>query len=338
MELYSTIMRALFAAAAARLKSPRLSANIVEKTDSSVGKALMPTDLDPGMPDRAAIDAEYDPSLRVASRQPYLDWYLRESAQAREKLDCSLDIPFGPSAAETLDIFPSQTSNSPVVMFIHGGYWRAFSSKEFSFFASGLVPHGITVAVMNYALCPQVTIAEITRQSQAAVAWLAGNAQRYGGNPAEIFVAGHSAGGQQVGMLMSGAGSRGLGGASQEAEDAARLIKGGIGISGLFDLRPLQHSWVQPSLQLTDSLAAEQSPLLQIPRHAAPLLLTVGGDESASFLSQSQNYLAAWRKAGLDGEYFPQPGRNHYESVYGFADPASALSRAAAAFIRPGKT
>lgn len=295
----------------------------------------MPTEFDPAPPDRAAIDAEYDPSLRVASRQPYLDWYLRESAQAREKLECRLDIPFGPTPAETLDIFPSQTPNSPVLMFIHGGYWRAFSSKEFSFFASGMVPHGITVAVMNYTLCPQVTIAEITRQSRAAVAWLAGNARQYCGNPAEIFAAGHSAGGQQVGMLLSGTGSRGVDAASREADDAARLLKGGIAISGLFDLRPLQHSWVQPSLQLTDSLAAEQSPLLQIPRQAAPLLLTVGGDESTSFLSQSQNYLAAWKKAGLDGEYFAQPGRNHYESVYGFADPASALSRAAAAFIRP---
>ena len=294
----------------------------------------MPTELDPAAPDRAAIDAEYDPSLRVASRQPYLDWYLRESAQARGKLDCRLDVPFGPTPAETLDIFPSQTPNSPVLMFIHGGYWRAFSSKEFSFFASGLVPHGITVAVMNYALCPQVTIAEITRQSRAAVAWLAANARQHCGNPANIFVAGHSAGGQQVGMLLSGASRRERDAASREAEDAARLLKGGIAISGLFDLRPLQHSWVQPSLQLTDSLAAEQSPLLQIPTQAAPLLLTVGGDESDAFLSQSQNYLAAWKKAGLDGEYFPQPGRNHYESIYGFADPASPLSTAVAAFIR----
>ena len=297
----------------------------------------MPTELDPAAPDRAAIDAEYDPSLRVASRQPYLDWYLHESAQARETLDCRLDVPFGPTPAETLDIFPSQTPNSPVLMFIHGGYWRAFSSKEFSFFASGMVPHGITVAVMNYALCPQVTIAEITRQSRAAVAWLAGNARQHCGNPAEIFVAGHSAGGQQVGMLLSGSGARGVDAASREAEDAARLVKGGIAISGLFDLRPLQHSWVQPSLQLTDSLAVEQSPMLQIPSQAAPLLLTVGGDESAAFLSQSQNYLAAWKKAGLDGEYFPQPGRNHYESIYGFADPASPLSIAVADFIEPAR-
>jgi arylformamidase len=287
----------------------------------------MTTEYDPP-PDRAAIDAEYDPSLRVASRQPYMDWYLRESAKARESLDCRLDIPYGPTPEETLDIFPSRTPNSPVLMFIHGGYWRALSSKEFSFFASGMVPHGITVAVMNYALCPQVSIAEITRQSRAAVAWLAGNIQRYCGNPANIFVAGHSAGGQQVGMLLSG-------GCSREAAFAAQLLKGGIAVSGLFDLRPLKHSWLQPSLQLTDDLVSEQSPLMRVPKKAAPVLVSVGGEESASFLAQSLNYLAAWKNAGLYGEYFPQPGYNHYEAVYGFGDPDSALARATAAFIRP---
>jgi arylformamidase len=276
--------------------------------------------------DSAAIDAEYDPSRRVESRQPFMDWYVRQSALARETLDCRLDIPFGPSPAETMDIFPSPIPNSPVLMFIHGGYWRSLSSKEFSFVAAGMVPHGFTVAVMNYALCPQVTIAEITRQSRAAAAWLARTARQYGGNPAQIFVAGHSAGGQQVGMLLSG-------GRSPEADAAAALIKGGIAISGIFDLRPLQRSWLQPSLQLTDALAAEQSPLLQIPSQAAPLLVSAGGDESSALLGQSDNYLAAWRNAGLDGEYYAQPGLNHYEAVYGFADPAGPMSRAVADFI-----
>ena len=140
---------------------------------------------------------------------------------------------YGPTPAETLDLFPSAAPGSPVVMFIHGGYWRALRSKEFSFVASGLVPHGITVAVMNYALCPTVTIAEITRQSHAAVAWLAENAWQFSGDPDHLFVAGHSAGGQQVGMLLGRTPRR-------PARRRAGAIKGGITISGLFDLRPLQ--------------------------------------------------------------------------------------------------
>ena len=277
--------------------------------------------------ERARIDAEYDPELRVGSRVPFLDWYNRQSALARTTLEFTPDVPYGPSAAETLDIFPSQTPGSPVLMFIHGGYWRALSSKEFSFVASGLIPHGVTVAVMNYLLCPQVSIADITRQSRAAVAWLSRSAWRFSGDPTNIFVAGHSAGGQQVGMLLS---------ADRLLEPGAstNLLKGGIAISGIFDLRPLQHSWLQPTLRLTDSESAEQSPLLQIPRQASPLLATVGGDESAAMRGQTERYCAAWRAAGLDAAFFAQPGLNHYEAVYGLADPASPLSQAVAEFMK----
>ncbi len=277
--------------------------------------------------DRAAIDEQYDPSRRVESRQPFTDWYVRESLLTRESLEGRLDIPFGPTPAETIDIFPSNSPASPVFMFIHGGYWRAFSSKEFSFVARGMVPHGITVAVMNYALCPQVSIAEITRQSRAAVDWLRRHAREHRGDPERIFVAGHSAGGQQVGMLLSGDRE------PRGAADAGRL-RGGIAVSGVFDLRPLQHSWLQPTLQLTDALAEEQSPLLHIPTLGAPLLVTVGGDESEAFLDQSRRYLSAWREAGFGAEYLAQPGLNHFEAIYGFAEPDSVLARASADFIR----
>jgi len=276
-------------------------------------------------PDGAWIDAQYDPERRVGSRQPFIDWYVRESALAREQPDCRLDVPYGAGPGETVDVFPSRIPGSPVLLFIHGGYWRALSSKEFSFVAAGMVPHGVTVAVMNYTLCPQVTIPDITRQSHAAVAWLARNAASFSGDPGRIFLAGHSAGAQQVGMLLS----VGL----PEGASGAGTVSGGIAISGIFDLRPLQHSWLQPSLKLTDTVSVEQSPLFHIPRLAPPLLVSVGGEESEGLIGQSQRFHAAWREEGLSGEYFLQPGINHYEAVYGFADPASPLALKVADFI-----
>jgi arylformamidase len=275
--------------------------------------------------DTAAVDAEYDPEKRVGSRQPFIDWYVRESILARSRLDCRSDLAYGTTPREILDVFPSSVPGSPVLLFIHGGYWRALSGKEFSFVASGLVPHGITVAVMSYALCPAVTIAEITRQSHAAVAWLAGNAWQFAGDPTNLFAAGHSAGAQQVGMLLS---------SSKQAGRAAGAVKGGIAISGVFDLQPLRHSWLQPTLKLTDECAAAQSPLLHIPKRAAPLLVSVGGSESNAFLRQTQDYLAAWKAAGLSGEYLAQPGRNHYDAIFGLADPQSPLVRGIVEFMR----
>jgi arylformamidase len=89
-----------------------------------------------------------------------------------------LDVSFGSTIEETLDIFPAQDPDAPILVFIHGGYWRSNSSKEFSWVALGPVALGFTVVITNYALCPKVTLPEITRQSRAAIAWVEQNVQR----------------------------------------------------------------------------------------------------------------------------------------------------------------
>jgi len=283
----------------------------------------------PGRFDQALIDAEYDPERRAGPRGPYLERYVRESEEARRTLDARLDVPYGPGPRETLDIFPCGLQGAPAVLFIHGGYWRALSCKEFSFVARGLVPHGITVGVMSYSLCPEVGIADITRQSRRAVGFLARDAAVAGGGgvPGRIFVAGHSAGGQQVGMLMAQ-------GEEGGADDAASHIKGGIAISGIFDLRPLRHSWLQPTLRLTEEAAADQSPLLKIPSRSAPALICVGGEESPALIGQSLDYHAARTRAALRSEYYVLQGQNHYQVIDPLADPGSPLTARIVAFIR----
>jgi arylformamidase len=271
--------------------------------------------------DQAAIDADYDPERCAGPRGPYIERYARESEQARRALDGRLDIPYGPNPRERMDIFPSGRPGSPMMIFIHGGYWRALSCKEFSFVARGLVPHDITVGVVNYVLCPEVTIADITRQCHAAVAFLADNADRYAGDPGRIFAMGHSAGGQQVGMLLS-------------HNEAPGPIKGGITISGLFDVRPLQHSWLQPALKLTEESAADQSPMLRIPTRSAPALVSVGGEESPALLKQSLDYHAARTEAGLKSEFYLLDGLNHYQAVDPLVDPESAFTARIVAFMR----
>ncbi len=273
-----------------------------------------------------AIDSEYNIELAVGDMGPYVEWFVGGSARARAELPCVLDLPFGPTRDETLDIFPARKPNAPVLLFVHGGYWRTLSSKEFSLVARGPLAHNVTVVISNYSLCPKVTIAEITRQSRAAVAWLAHNIERYNGDPGRIFVAGHSAGGQQVGMLAATdwPGEYGL---------PVDVVKGGIPISGLFDLRPFRHSWLQAKLQLDADLIERQSPLFHIPSQAPPLLVTLGGDESREFHRQSADYVAAWRAAGHRANTFAQPGKNHLTAIAGFEDPASELCHALMDFI-----
>jgi arylformamidase len=256
--------------------------------------------------------------MSVPDFMVYADLFVGESAKARATMNCILGVRFGPTLDETLDIFPADDPDAPILVFIHGGYWRILSSAEFSFAAIGPVQRGYTVIVTNYSLCPKVSMSEITRQSRAALAWLATADLKFNGDRRRIFVSGHSAGGQQTAMLL------GTDWAGEYGLDSA-IIKGGLSISGLFDLRPLPYSFVQPKLQLTREMIERESPLLQIPRAAPPLFLSVGGEEPAEFRRQSRDYCDACSGAGLAGEYFEQPGKNHFTAIDGLLEPHSPL-------------
>lgn len=151
---------------------------------------------------QAQIDAQYNPAIALADPTQPARHYAQRSADARTRLPCTLDVPYGPTLAETLDIFPASGAKAPVFVFLHGGYWRALSSKDFSCVALGLQPLGITTVVVNYALCPHVTVDEITRQVRAAVAWTYRNIERHGGDPSRIALGGHSAGAHLTAMCL----------------------------------------------------------------------------------------------------------------------------------------
>lgn len=267
---------------------------------------------------QAEIDAQYDVEGSVDDFGVYVDFFLSNSERVRKKLKPVLDIPYGPTAAEHIDFYPARAPDAPVHLFIHGGYWQSLSSKEFSFVAEGLVDAGVAVAIVNYDLCPNVTMTEIVRQNRAAVKWLYENARRYNSDPDRISVSGHSAGGHLTAMLMATdwAGTYGL------PQD---VVKSGCAISGLFDLAPLQHSWLQPNLQLNAEEIARNSPIHHLPQSAGPLIVTLGGDESAEFHRQSDDFLAAWTRAGLQGTYLDLPGANHFTVLEGYMDRRSPL-------------
>ncbi|MYF07529.1 MAG: alpha/beta hydrolase fold domain-containing protein [Rhodospirillaceae bacterium] len=270
---------------------------------------------------QAEIDAQYDVEASVEDFGACVEFFLSNSERVRRKLKPALDIAYGPTAAEHLDLYPARAPDAPLHLFIHGGYWHSLSSKEFSFVAEGLVEAGVAVAVLNYDLCPNVTMTEIVRQNRAAVKWLYENAARHNCDPNRISVSGHSAGGHLTAMLMATdwAGAWGL---------PADVVKSGCAISGLFDLAPFEHSWLQPKLKLDAGEIERNSPILHIPQAAGPLIVTLGGDESAEFHRQSQDFLAAWTRAGLPGAYLDLPGLNHFTVLEGYMDRRSPLCSA----------
>ena len=268
----------------------------------------------------AQIDAQYNAGAAVPDAADRMRAYAEKSRLARERLRCTLDIPFGPTLDETLDVFPADTPNAPVFVFIHGGYWRALSSKDFSFVATGLQPLGITTVVVNYSLCPKVTIDEITRQARAAVAWTLRHIGEHGGDAAKVAVGGHSAGGHLSAMCLQ----------ARWAEEyglPADPLAAGLLVSGIYDIEPLRHSYLQPQIQLDDGIVRRNSPLFAVRACATPILITWGADESAEFERQSTSLHAAWHAAGNRAELLAQRGANHFTAIDGFADPESSLCR-----------
>lgn len=263
------------------------------------------------------LDAQYDLTRTVPDVEVYARFYAEESEKLRGEIDHRLGVPFGPTLAEHVDVYPAG-EGAPVLVYVHGGYWRSRTGREFGFVARGPHERGAAVVATNYALCPAVTIDEIVRQTRAAVAWTYKNAASFGSDPERLYVAGHSAGAHLAMLLLSTdwAGEYGL---------PADIVKGVTGISGIYDLAPLPYTFLQPQLQLGWDQVRRNSPINHIPQSAPSLLVSYGSKEPAEFARQSEDYLAAWRAQGLDGELLVLPGKNHYDVIDGFLNAESSL-------------
>ncbi len=269
-------------------------------------------------PDPAWLDAQYNNRARVADSLQILDRWARASALAREKSEVVLDVPYGDGDKETLDLFPTARADAPVLVFIHGGYWRALDKSDASFVAPSFVQAGALVVVPNYALCPVVSIEHITLQMVRALAWVYRNAQRHGGDPRRIVVAGHSAGGQLAAMMLS-CRWRAVG-----AELPVQLVRGALAISGVFDMEPLRHTpFLKDDLKLTPASVARLSPA-GLPRPQGTLYATVGAEESEEFLRQNELIRSAWGAQAVPVcEAIPRT--NHMNVLHDLADPQGRL-------------
>ena len=272
---------------------------------------------------QAEIDAQYNAGQSVPDFPRYGQRNATLSQQLRQSLPCTLDVPYGPTLAETLDIFPAApdgatSAGAPVFVFIHGGYWRALSSKDYSLVATGLRQRGITTVVVNYALCPQVSIEEIVRQVRAAVAWCLRNIAAHGGDPARMVVGGHSAGGHLTAMCLQTAWAADYG----LPQDP---LAGAVLISGLYDLRPLRYSYLQPMIQLDEGIVQRCSPLFGVRASRTPALVTWGGNESAEFARQSASWHGAYTALGSPATLQAVDGAHHFSVLDGFEDPGSPL-------------
>jgi arylformamidase len=269
---------------------------------------------------QSEFDAQYNPSLLLPDPNAPGRHFVEAAERARSTLPCTLDVPYGPTLEETLDVFPATQANAPVFVFIHGGYWRALSSKTFSGVAFGPQARGITTVVINYALCPHVTIDEIVRQTRAALAWTLRNIRAYGGDSARVAIGGHSAGGHLTAMALQTPWAEDYG-LPQDPFVAA------LPFSGLFDIEPLRYSYLQPAIQLDDGIIRRNSPAFTVRPCKTPLWITWGGAETSEFARQAEIYHQAWTAAGNVSELRAVPDANHFTVIAGLEDAKSEVCR-----------
>jgi arylformamidase len=274
-----------------------------------------------------AVEKGYNNRAAVPDFQRWVVQWMERSAQARAALAPVLDLRYGPGPKETLDLFLPAGAPRGTLLFLHGGYWYSRDKSEHSFIAPLFVEHGYAVAVANYDLCPQVRVADIVGEAQRAVAWIAREGARYGANPANIVVAGHSAGGHLVAMLYATD--------WQALGFAAAPFAAGITLSGVHDLRPLPLVSFNADMRLDDAQATQLSPVLLQPRVVAPMLVAVGADETSEFVRQAQSMWDAWLATRPEGSTGPLviPARNHFNVVLDMAAAGTDLSAATLALL-----
>jgi arylformamidase len=250
----------------------------------------MPIVSQPASLDAHYLDAQYNNRLRVPDfLERHVKLWESRSAHTRASHPCTLSLPYGGGGpTQTLDVFPADGSNRPVMVFIHGGYWRSLDKADFSFVASAFTREGVCVVVPNYSLCPQVSMKQLVLEQVQALAWVYRNIRQHGGDPARITVLGHSAGGHLAAMLIACQWQR-------VAPDLpANLVRNAMSVSGLHDLAPIQKSpYLQTDLCLTNDEVQQCSPAY-FPAPAGKLYAVCGADESDEFLRQNQLIQTAW--------------------------------------------
>ncbi len=291
--------------------------------DPSSGPAIF------GVYDQAALDAQYNNRAAVPGFGKIVEAWQNDSAQIRSELKGHLDVAYGEGARAKLDIFPAAGDSSgqtPVLVFIHGGYWQAQDKSVFSCIAPAYVEAGVTVVTIGYPLCPDVVMGEIVAQCRKALLWLSRNIGDYGCDPARLFLSGHSAGGHLTALLAA---------TDWAAEGgAANLLKGAIPLSGLYELEPIRLSYLNEALHLTPEDVGLYSPTGQDARISCPLLLAVGGAETDEFRRQQRDYAAFLKSQGLSPETLEPEGVNHFTIVDLLRTPGTALSDAVLGFIK----
>jgi arylformamidase len=266
--------------------------------DTPDWRSMSQQDLDLGLNNGVAVPASAD---MVAG------WDKR-SAEMRARTSGHLDLRYGPRERNRID-FLKAADGGPTLLFIHGGYWQTRAKETFAVFAGGPMAHGINVALIGYTLAPDATLDEIVAEIHGGLDFLAAQLPDLGGDPNRIVVSGWSAGGHLTSMALS-----------------HPHVRAGMAISGIYDLEPIRHSYLNVKLKLDEAMSQRNSPMMQAGGVLKPLSLVAGSAELPLLRKQTADFAGHRAKYGLPVTYEEIPGANHFSIMDELMSPTGRIT------------
>jgi arylformamidase len=273
--------------------------------------------------DQKELDDAYDQSV-WAPNQPHISkrrgiW--SEAIRARIKAD---RVAYGPTEVEKLDIYRTKQPNAPIRVFLHGGAWRSGSAKDSAYPAEMFVTAGAHYVAVDFVAVGNAdgNLMTMADQVRRAVAWVYKNAPSFGGDPNRIYISGHSSGGHLAGVVM-------VTDWKKDFSLPPDIIKGGLLMSGMYDLKPVRLSKRSSYVKFTDEMEEALSTQRHLDKLNAPIIVSHGTLESPEFQRQARDFVAAVKAAGKPVQLIVGEGYNHFEMPETFGNPHSLLGRAA---------
>jgi arylformamidase len=246
--------------------------------------------------------------VAVAGSAEMVAGWERRSAEMRKRHPAHLDLRYGPRERNRID-FLKAAAKAPTLLFIHGGYWQNRAKEVFSLFAEGPMAHGINVALIGYTLAPDATLDQIVGEIHQGIDYLAGQLPALGGDARGIVVSGWSAGGHLTSMALSNP-----------------HVSAGMAISGVYDLEPIRHSYLNVKLGLDEAVSRRNSPMMQAGGAPKPLSLVVGDAELPLLRQQTSDFAGHRAKYGLPVTYEEIPGANHFTIMNEMLSPTGRVT------------
>jgi arylformamidase len=271
--------------------------------------------------DQAALDSQYNQRVLVPNANDYMARHAVLSEQVRASMECRLDVPYGPTDDEKVDIFPAAQKGAPFVVYFHGGAWTRWHKDNNSFQAPHFVAAGATFVPVNFALVPQVSLEELVRQCKASVAWAYRHAAEFGADPGRLYVAGHSSGAHVVGLLA-------VTDWEKEYGLPKDIIKGAYAASGMYDLAPVILCSRNEYLHLDEAATGRLSAMRHITARIPPMVVAYGEGEQKEFRRQSKDWAKELRRLGHKVVELDLAGCHHFEVAEQFANPDGPLLKA----------